>query len=163
VFATRTDPREPPTEDSELTGSRGRIPGVMFASAGVLIVAGLLVAAVPGTMADAQRSAQAFADRAAYAAAVFQHPTPPREQIEYLHPGAIEVILGLVAALAAIGLAAVLLERLRPPFRLPPVVQRAAATNLERLRRQHSGQIGDYVAWATIGFAALGALFAVVT
>jgi hypothetical protein len=26
----------------------------------------------------------------------------------------------------------------------------------ERLRRQHSGQIGDYVAWAAVGFALLG-------
>lgn len=163
AFATRTDPREPPTEDSELTGSRGRIPGVMFASAGVLIVAGLLVGAVPGATADAQRSAQAFADRAAYAAAVFGRPVPPREPLEYLHPGTIEVILALLTALAAIGLAAVLLERLRLPFRIPRAVQLAAGTSLERLRRQHSGQIGDYVAWATVGFAALGALFAVVT
>ncbi|HEY6693945.1 MAG TPA: proton-conducting transporter membrane subunit [Solirubrobacteraceae bacterium] len=163
VCATGTDPREPPTEESELTGSRGRVPGVMFASAGALIVAGLLVAAVPGTIADAQRSAHAFADRAAYAAAVFGRPVPPREPLEYLHPGTIEVILGLLTALAAIGLAAVLLERLRLPFKIPRAVQRAAGTSLERLRRQHSGQIGDYVAWATVGFAALGALFAVVT
>jgi multicomponent Na+:H+ antiporter subunit D len=163
VCATGTDPREPPTEESELTGSRGRVPGVMFASAGVLIVAGLLVGAMPGTIADAQRSAQAFADRAAYAAAVFGRPVPPREPLEYLHPGTIEVILALLTALAAIGLAAVLLERLRLPFRIPRAVQRAAGTSLERLRRQHSGQIGDYVAWATVGFAALGALFAVVT
>jgi multicomponent Na+:H+ antiporter subunit D len=163
VCATGTDPREPPTEESELTGSRGRVPGVMFASAGVLIVAGLLVGAMPGTIADAQRSAQAFADRAAYAAAVFGRPVPPREPLEYLHPGTIEVILAVLTALAAIGLAAVLLERLRLPFRIPRAVQRAAGTSLERLRRQHSGQIGDYVAWATVGFAALGALFAVVT
>ena len=162
-WTPRTDPRDPPTEESELTGSRGRVPGVMFASAGGLIVAGLLVAAVPGTILDAQRSAQAFADRAVYAAAVLGRPVPPREPIEHLHPGAIEVVLGILTALAAIGLAAVLLQRLRLPFRLPRAVKRAAATSLERLRRQHSGQIGDYVAWATIGFAALGALFATVT
>lgn len=153
----------PPTEESELTGSRGRVPGVMFASAGVLIVAGLLVGAMPGAIADAQRSAQAFADRAAYAAAVFGRPVPPREPLEYLHPGTIEVILALLTALAALGLGAVLLERLRLPFTIPRALQRAAGTSLERLRRQHSGQVGDYVAWATVGFAALGALFTVVT
>ena len=32
--------------------------------------------------------------------------------------------------------------------------------SFERLRRLHSGQIGDYVAWATVGFALLGGLFA---
>jgi hypothetical protein len=29
-----------------------------------------------------------------------------------------------------------------------------------RLRRLHSGQIGDYVAWAILGFAALGGALA---
>ena len=29
-----------------------------------------------------------------------------------------------------------------------------------RLRRLHSGQIGDYVAWAMLGFAALGGALA---
>jgi multicomponent Na+:H+ antiporter subunit D len=163
VSAPGTDPREPATEESELTGSRGRVPGVMFASAAVLIVAGLLVGAVPDAVEDAQRSAHAFADRAAYAAAVFERPVPPREPIEYLHPGTIEVLLGLLSTLAAICLTAVLLERLRLPFRVPRALHRATATSFERLRRQHSGQIGDYVAWATVGFAALGALSAMVT
>ena len=45
----RTDPRDPPAEKSELTGARGRVPAVMFASAAVLVVAGLLVTALPGT------------------------------------------------------------------------------------------------------------------
>jgi hypothetical protein len=42
-------------------------------------------------------------------------------------------------------------------------VTRAAEASFTRLRRQHSGQIGDYVAWATVGFALLGALFAAAT
>jgi hypothetical protein len=65
--------------------------------------------------------------------------------------------------LAAVGLTVALILRVRPPFALPPAVVRAGAKGFERLRRQHSGQIGDYVAWATVGFAALGALFAIVT
>jgi uncharacterized membrane protein YccC len=114
-------------------------------------------------MTEAQRGAHAFADRAAYAAAVLGHAVPPSEPIDYVRPGAIEVILGLLTVLGAIGLAAVLLERLRLPFRLPRALRRAAETSFERLRRQHSGQTGDYVTWATIGFALLGGLFAVTT
>jgi multicomponent Na+:H+ antiporter subunit D len=157
------DPREPPTEESELSGSRGRVPAVMFASAAVLIVGGLLVSAVPGLFVKAQESAHAFADRAAYAAAVLKRPIPAAEPIPYLHAGLTEVVLGLVSVLGALLLAAVLLERLRMPFTLPVRLRRAVAGGFERLRRQHSGQLGDYVAWATIGFALLGGLFAVVT
>ena len=163
VFATGAHPREPLTEELELTGSRGRVPGVMFASAGGLIVAGLLLSALPGIVTEAQRGAHAFADRAAYAAAVLGRPIPPAEPIHYVSPGAIAAILGVLTVVGAIGLTAVLLERLRLPFRLPRALQRGAETSFERLRRQHSGQIGDYVAWATVGFALLGGLFAVAT
>jgi multicomponent Na+:H+ antiporter subunit D len=158
-----TDPREPPTEESELTGSRGRVPLPMFASGAVLIGAGLIVGAVPGAVDDAQRSAQVFADRAVYAAAVLGRPVPTPEPIHFLHAGALSWILGVVTVVAALGLTAILLERVRLPFRIPRSVQRAAKRSFTRLRRQHSGQIGDYVAWATVGFALIGALFAAAT
>jgi multicomponent Na+:H+ antiporter subunit D len=156
-YEAHTDPREPPAEESELTGSRGRVPGVMFASAAVLIVAGLLVAAMPGAADDAQRSAHAFADRETYAAPVLGRPLPPAAPVHLLHGGPLEVVLGLLTALGSIALAVALLRGALPP--LP----RAARMGFERLRRQHSGQIGDYVAWATVGFAVLGGLFALAT
>jgi multicomponent Na+:H+ antiporter subunit D len=152
-----TDPRDPPTEASELKGSRGRVPAPMFVSAAVLIVAGLLVAAMPGASEDAQRSAHAFADRAAYVAAVLDRPLPASAPFELMHPGALALILGLLTTLGSVAFAAALLRGLVPP--LP----RRAMDAFERLRRQHSGQIGDYVAWATVGFALLGGLFAVAT
>ncbi len=163
VAAGAAQPREQPIEDLELTSARGRVPGVMLASAAALIVAGLLVTTLPGVIDGAQRGAHAFADRAAYAAAVLGRPIPPSEPIHYVEPGAFAAVLAVLAVLGAFGLTAVLLERLRLPFRLPGALQRVAETSFERLRRQHSGQIGDYVAWATIGFALLGGLFAVAT
>jgi multicomponent Na+:H+ antiporter subunit D len=162
-FRPHTDPREPPTEPSELVGSRGRVPGVMFASAAVLIVAGLLVGALPGTAEDAQRAAQAFSDRATYAAAVLGRPLPPSEPVEYVHTGALEVVLGVLTVLAAAGLTAVALGMVRRRLAVPPRLRHVAGMSFERLRRQHSGQIGDYVAWATVGFALLGGLFALAT
>jgi multicomponent Na+:H+ antiporter subunit D len=162
-FPARVDPREPPTDESELVGARGRVPEVMFASAVVLIVGGLIVTAIPGLSTEAQEHAHAFSDRATYAAPVLGQPTPRPAQIDYLHPGAIDVILSLVTVLGAIGLTAVLVERLRLPFTIPSGVRRAGSTGVERLRRQHSGQTGDYVAWATIGFALLGGLCALAT
>jgi hypothetical protein len=88
---------------------------------------------------------------------------PRAAPIEYIHAGALEVVLGLLTALAAVGLTAVMVGRLRLPYEVPRVVQRAAEATLWRLRRQHSGQIGDYVAWATVGFALLAGLLTVAT
>jgi multicomponent Na+:H+ antiporter subunit D len=163
VCPARTDPREPPTEESELVGARGRVPGVMLASAVVLIIGGLAMSAVPDLLTAAQRSAHAFADRAVYAAAVLERPVPPARSIDYIHPRALDVIFGVLTALGAVALTAVLLKRPRLPLALPATLQRAAKTSFERLRRQHSGQIGDYVAWATVGFALFGGLLAVAT
>jgi multicomponent Na+:H+ antiporter subunit D len=157
------DPREPLTERSELVGSRGRVPAVMFVSAAVLIASGLVMAALPGVVERAQQSAHAFTDRAAYAAAVLGRPVPRGPAIHYVHATALEVVLGVMTALGAIGLSAIVLERVRLPYAVPRSLSRAVRGGVWRLRRQHSGQIGDYVAWATLGFALFGGLLAVTT
>jgi multicomponent Na+:H+ antiporter subunit D len=159
----RTDPRDPPTEKSELVGSRGRVPVVMSVSAAVLIVAGLFVAARPGAIDAAQRAAASFADRPTYAAAVLGRPEPRAEPVEYLHVSGLAIGLAVFTVLATIALCAVMIDRLRVPFTIPEAVRRPTAAGFERLRRQHSGQTGDYVAWATVGFALLGWLIALVT
>ena len=141
----------------------GACRAVMFASAAVLIVAGLVVGARPGAFEAAQRTARAFADREVYAAAVLGRPLPPAEPIEYLHVSALAVGLSVFTVLATLALSAILLERPRLPFAIPDAIQRPANAGVHRLRRLHSGQIGDYVAWATFGFALLGALIAVAT
>jgi hypothetical protein len=131
----------------------------MFASGAVLIVGGLFVGTWPGAIDAAQRAAYGFFDRASYVAAVIGRPLPGRAPIEYLHPGALVVGLGIVTVLTAIGLAAVLLWRPE----LLVTARRVGGPGFERLRRLHSGQTGDYVAWATIGFAFLGGLVALGT
>ena len=105
------------------------------------------------TADDAQRSAHAFADRETYAAAVLGRPLPPAEPVDLLDGGPLEVVLGLLTALGSVALAFALLRELVP-------VPRTVRMSFERVRRLHSGQIGDYVAWATVGFALLGGLFA---
>ena len=161
--AARTDPREPITEESELAGSRGRVPGVTFTSAAVLIVGGLFVAARPGAVDAAQRTATDFADRATYAATVLGRDAPPAEPVEYAHIGALAVVLAVATVLATVAISAVLLERPRLPFAIPTAIRQPVNASFERLRRQHSGQTGDYVVWATVGFALLGALIALAT
>ena len=162
--AARTDPREPITEESELAGSRGRVPGVMFASAAVLIVGGLFVAARPGAVDAAQRAATDFADRATYAA---DRPRPRRSARR----------AGRVRSTSARSPSCSQSSPCSPRSRSAPSCSSArgcrsrspprsgspSTASFERLRRQHSGQTGDYVAWATVGFALLGALIALAT
>ena len=128
--AARTDPRDPPIEPSELVGSRGRVPGVMFASAAALIIGGLLVGSRPGAIEAAQRAATTFTDRAAYAATVLGRPAPPPEPVEYVHIGALAVALAIVTVLATIALCGVLLERPRLPFAIPAAIQRPTGGEL---------------------------------
>ena len=60
---------------------------------------------------------------------------------------------------SAIAMGFLLLRRPRP-FAQPEKPANPASAALLRLRRLHSGQIGDYVAWAMLGFAALGGALA---
>jgi hypothetical protein len=121
----------------------------------VLIVAGLVVAARPGAVDAAQRAAASFFDRASYAAAVLERPAPRPASVAYAPISGLEVGFGVLTVVLAVGLTALLLRR--RPISLPETLDAA----FERLRRLHSGQTGDYIAWATVGFALFGALIAV--
>jgi hypothetical protein len=113
------------------------------------------VAVRPGaaTATAAQRIAHGFADREADAAAVFGQPVPRSAPVEYVHPGALAIALGVLTAFGAVGLTAGLLQGARVSRALPHALRGTASTTFETVRREHSGQTGDYVAWATAGFA----------
>lgn len=144
------------TEESEAVGARGYTPTVMLVSAAVLIVAGLVLGAVPGITDQAQDAAARFTDRAVYAAAVLDLAEPAAAEADDLHIGPLEVGLSVLSALGAVALAAALLRYRRLPFRLSLDSPHLGERLLVRLRRLHSGQIGDYVAWTVLGFAVLG-------
>jgi multicomponent Na+:H+ antiporter subunit D len=158
-----TDPREPKREDTELAASRRHVPELMLVTAAVLVVGGLVLGAIPRVIDRAQQGAHAFADREAYAAAVLGRRIPPRPPLAAAHIGAFEVVLAVLTVVAVVALAAILLGRLRTPLTPPAAVRGAVERGFLRLRRLHSGQLGDYVAWATAGFAVLGATLALAT
>jgi multicomponent Na+:H+ antiporter subunit D len=142
-------------EESELAGARGYTPVVVLASATALIVAGLLLGIVPGIVDQASDSAARFTDRPVYAATVLETALPASREAEEVGIGGLEIVLGLLTALGSIAAAAGLLRRPRP-FAYPAGRWSAFAGALRRLRRLHSGQVGDYVAWLVVGFALLG-------
>jgi multicomponent Na+:H+ antiporter subunit D len=142
-------------EESELAGTAGYTPVVVLASATVLVVAGLLLGTVPGIVDGASEAATRFTDRPLYAATVLETALPAPGEAETLHIGGLAIGLGVLTALGSIALAAFLLRNLRP-FAYPAGRWSVFAGALRRLRRLHSGQVGDYVAWLIVGFALLG-------
>jgi multicomponent Na+:H+ antiporter subunit D len=145
-------------EVGETIGGGGRTPPVMLWAGGVLTVAGLTVGLVPGIVDGVQEAAARFADRGAYAAAVLGRPAGAPAEADLFTPGLTAAALGVASVLAALALAAGMLRGRSVPF--PAAARRPAAQAFFRLRRLHSGQIGDYVAWLTVGVAVLGGALA---
>lgn len=139
-------------EEPEITEPSRRIPLPMQAAPVLLLACALVLGLVPtGGLAHA---AALFTDRPGYLAAVLGGPTgpvPPAPDTGWTASGA---GLGLLSAAAACALAACAVWGRR--F-LPRVARRARllASAWSPLRRLHSGQIGDYLAWLTAGVAAL--------
>ncbi|MGZ4201082.1 MAG: complex I subunit 5 family protein, partial [Thermoleophilaceae bacterium] len=138
--------------DEEAEESRGRTPPVLFVPAALLLGASLVIGLIPGLSHAALQAATGFVDRASYAATVLRGAPAIAPRVSGPPaPTALDYLYALVSVLGALGLAALALFR--------PV--RALVPAVAPLRRLHSGRIGDYVAWLTLGVAAFGGLFAV--
>jgi multicomponent Na+:H+ antiporter subunit D len=105
----------------------------------------------------AEADARVFTDQGAYSAAVLDNsqPSPPAlEPSQKLTSSLIRSsIAGALALLLALG--SVFRERAGRMLRLARVLE----TGNKSLRHAHSGHPGDYVAWLTLGTAAMGGLF----
>ncbi|GHH73334.1 hypothetical protein GCM10018793_11920 [Streptomyces sulfonofaciens] len=119
------------TDEEPETGTRlGRVPDTMLAVPVALLVAALLVGAVPGCAAAVGRALGAGGG------------APP-------HWSASGVGLGLASTALAVGLAALAVRT---------GSLREGLDWTGPVRRLHSGHIGDYVAWLLAGAVLLGAL-----
>lgn len=142
-------------ESDEEPGARGT-PPVMVAVPAVLILGSVVIGLIPGVVPAIERAAAHLGDHQAYigwvlrgsskfAAVVGSHMTLS----DYLY--SVAGVAGALA-LAAFGLFAPSLRAILADGPLAPVT--AAADGLRDL---HSGHIGDYITWWTVGAAAFGA------
>jgi multicomponent Na+:H+ antiporter subunit D len=141
-------------EEPEVTEPRRRPPFPMLAVPALLLAGTLLLGVVPWVWHTVAPAGAAFTDRAGYLAAVYgtagagaSSPPPP---VDWTTEG---VLLGVLSATLAAALAAV-------GVWTPWTHWRDRARTLNRalvvpLRRLHSGHIGDYILWLTLGVAAL--------
>jgi multicomponent Na+:H+ antiporter subunit D len=152
---TQQDPEEP-ADDT------GVVPA-MVAITGVLIVLGLAVSVVPGLSQSADYGADRLRDRAAYASRVLHFA--PTKQTPHL-PFSIQptttasVLYGIGAGILTLLFLAFGLWRGRLPRAWRLAGGRVAGPPIAVLKEVHSGVIGDYVMWITLGTALLGGVWA---
>ncbi len=140
---------KPETSDAGHGGHR--IPPEMFLPAAVLAALALAIGLMPQVRQSAQAAATRFADAAGYQARVLDHawlPVAP-PPVEHVFPLS-SIIRALVATACAFGLAGLSLSPYWP--RKQPLFN-PVKLFVVKLRDLHSGHIGDYVAFLTLGVA----------
>ena len=138
-------------EPAERPPPRGTRTGLTSAVCAAAIVCGVAVSLVPGLGQRAETGAAQFENRAAYAAVVLDGSTvarPPRPPVALEPSSASTLLYACGAVLVALALAGFGLQ------------QHRAVRPLAALKAVHSGVIGDYVAWLTVGTALIGGVWA---
>jgi multicomponent Na+:H+ antiporter subunit D len=133
-------------EKRETEKGHQETPATMFIPALVLVTAGLLLGLSPQLASETSAAAARFEDAGAYAAHVLEgRPAAPLGSTHSVQP---EPRMGFFALLGALAIA--LLHLFSPQARQ---LARFAAKPIQLLHRVHSGHIGDYVAFLTLGMA----------
>jgi multicomponent Na+:H+ antiporter subunit D len=152
----REQARAAEEEVDEERDPRGHTPVMMLLVPGVLLAGALALGLIPGAVDGVSRLAAGFVDHGSYGAWVLHgrsvplpHVPPSSPSAEDYGYGALSVCGALVTA--AVGLWGYRLKRLR--------TSSAAAwvrAPVEVLRGLHSGHIGDYIAWWSLGVSVIG-------
>jgi multicomponent Na+:H+ antiporter subunit D len=130
---------------------------------GVMVAAGVCTSVVPGLAQRAEHGAARFRDRGAYAARVLHDtPVPRVARLPYAVPATSResLLYGAGATLLAAALALGGLHRRRLRGRATELAGAALAPPVAALRALHSGVVGDYVLWVTVGTAVIGGIWA---
>jgi multicomponent Na+:H+ antiporter subunit D len=159
-------PRDDPllsSEPSESAPERTASMPALFAVTAALLVLGLAVSAAPGLGQRVEQAAGRARDRIAYVDRVLrgrQLPAPPRPPVVVEATASDSVLYGIGATVIALGLALVGLFRRRLPEVVRTTLRSTLGPPLAALRLAHSGIVGDYVAWITVGTAVVGGVWA---
>ena len=150
---------EPPDEVPETQASRP----VMVAVTAVVVLIGIGLGFAPGLEDRSEHASDRFRDRQAYVertldGKVRRYGPPAPVVLHRAKPSSIAY--GIGALLIAIATAALGLYRRR----VPATARRAGARLLDPavagLKTVHSGVVGDYVMWITVGTALVGGVWA---
>jgi multicomponent Na+:H+ antiporter subunit D len=141
----------------ETRGEREHTPPLMIAVPAVLLVLAALGGLVPGAVPWVERAAARFTDHAAYARWVLHGASGIAwPAVSSSHVPLHDVLTALAGLAGALGAAA--LGLFGRPLReaLPAGVRVPARHVVRTLRDLHSGHIGDYITWWSVGASVLG-------
>jgi multicomponent Na+:H+ antiporter subunit D len=161
-WGSRDDPLLTPEPQEEPT-ERDAAVAPMAVAATVAIVLGLALSVAPGLQQRTEHGAERFVDRPAYAAQVLHDvrpARPPRPPFTVEAATTESWAYGLAALALALATAAFGLWRTRLPELLRDAAARALRPPVELVRSAHSGIVGDYLLWLTVGTAVVGGVWA---
>ncbi len=130
---------------------------LLYGCATVAAAVGVSISIIPGLAQRAERAANHFENRAAWVALVLhghRQPSQPRLPYQLARTSHESLLYGGGSLLLALTLAATGLARSR---RRTQHLLRPAA---ETLKAWHSGIVGDYITWMTVGIALYGGIWA---
>jgi multicomponent Na+:H+ antiporter subunit D len=140
----------------EMRDEREHTPAAMVLAPAALLMLTLAIALVPGAVPAIEDAAARFTDHGAYAAWVLRGATVHWPVVAPTHVSGDDVLYGLLSVAGALAAAAVGLFGRGLREALPARIARPAVEAVHRLRRLHSGHIGDYIAWWTAGAGLVG-------
>jgi len=158
------DPLLSPETDAKPPWPSGSVAFLATVTA-VVILLGAAVSLVPGLAQRGEYGAERFRDRGAYAGHVLHGaPVPTSARLPYAvaHSTLESVLYGVGATALALALAAFGLYRRRLPQAAREAATRLLLPPLDGLRALHSGVVGDYIMWVTVGTAVTGGVWALV-
>jgi multicomponent Na+:H+ antiporter subunit D len=150
--------RQAGEEGDEEAVSRQTTPALMIATPAVLLAAAMVIGLIPGVVPAFETAAAHFVDHGAYVDWVLRGALAHFAPVEHGHIAGYDYLYAAGGAIGAAALGALALfgDPIIP--RLPRPLARGTLAAVNRLRRLHSGHIGDYIAWWTTGTALLGSL-----
>jgi multicomponent Na+:H+ antiporter subunit D len=145
-------------DDEEISGPTNRTPAILFVPALALLLGSLAIGVLPGVQRLALAGAQRFEDTSAYVMAALGGHVPAVAPFSVsASPTLQDIVSGVGFSIVAllVGLVIVLPRRLG----VASASARAVARVLHGL---HSGHVGDYVTWLTVGTVVFTGVFALV-
>src|SRR5579871_4558195 len=153
-----TDQSSRVEEKPETGEPRRHTPLAMLFPAAALVLLGIAISAVPQLRSTAEGAASAFMDTSNYRLTVLDNASPVAPPKPDEEPLTSSIVRSSIAGLLALALAlgSVFRKKLAPALNFT----RSLELGNSALRAVHSGHPGDYVAWQSLGTAAIGGLFA---
>jgi multicomponent Na+:H+ antiporter subunit D len=140
--------RQSAEEEGEAQKPRPFTPAILVVVPAVLMLLALVLGLVPDLIPSIERAAAHFHDHAAYATAVLTGHSPDYAPVPTSHVEPSAWIYSSAAVLVGLVVAAFNLRGGHVvPLRMADV-----------MRAAHSGHVGDYIAWWTLGITILGGL-----